>query len=1134
MIKMRKDKLHTVNRFNRIAFMPEEEANLFAFAGPLNTSIDFNKLNALKQDVVAQQNHNWFGISKAKNPFSKMNIGNTMKGFAPAAGQAIGGFGKNLLSNGFSTGVGEGISSIGSTIGGAIGTVNPVLGGIVSAASGLVGGLWNGAFGVKYNEDVINGIKDNAASMESAGNALAQANTNAEVMDAARGMGSTMNIDYHDLGSTGFLRSNNALKREQARLNKQQNLALAKQSHGLMTGARQADQTQDDLVMANFAAQGGFLDNLKDNDMDATNYSLAMDYLLTKQKQAEAKDKMTTMNFNYFTEPNEFASGGGIHIKKKNRGKFNATKKRTGKTTEELTHSKNPLTRKRAIFALNSRKWKHDEGGPLNILCGGGRTFFDLGGDIQTHGADYSTGLMEINAGSSHELNPNEGVQLGVDNQGVPNLVEEGETVFNDYVYSDRIEMDDKAKERFHISKRKGYTYAEFSKKLNKEASERPNDPISQASLKAQMADLAEEQERQKAEMEAERAREAFEALSPEEQTAVMQQVAAQEQQAQEAAMQQQAMAEQQAMQQPSPGEAVMMQQQMAIPQDQMMQESETSQQPVLQAEGGQLYAGGGELRKKILGLLGIHTENEFRKWAKDNGVTSPSDFGNDSQWEKLLTETTFRKAIAKGNPALAHALENSYDLGLYKPSGLVKATIQSISKGNWKATNGKGWRNSEDLAFKQATEGLTPEQIDALTTEQLAERMRNTDAYKNTSKWLENSDNALLYLNTLLNDPNTPDVAKDYARRFVKDGRWKDGFNYDYTTVFGSNGKGVRETDPGTYWHSVMEANRGNNIANYIINDDGSIEEIFTDIPTDWTLTNNYSWATPENDITYNYYKRPVVKAAEDAAATAVDKEKPAVAVDVNGRLKPILLPETNFGMYAPLVNLGMMAAKIGSPDYSGLDRAQAIANRGAALASYQPIGDYVRYSPFDIWSAQNRLDAENRGTQRGMLNQSLPGRYAGLVALAHEENKGAGQLQRQGAESNLSQKLQDAEFNRATNIQNANAFNALSQFNAQQRNADRQFRSQMAMQDALHRMEADASWYNSLYGNIGKMADNIAARERETRDRNWTAKMLASGIVPGVNPNSPLFEGYVEKASSAEGGSIRRKKNKRRGLTI
>lgn len=48
-----------------------------------------------------------------------------------------------------------------------------------------------------------------------------------------------------------------------------------------------------------------------------------------------------------------------IHIKKANRGKFNALKKRTGKTTEELTHSKNPLTRKRAIFAQNAKRWRH-------------------------------------------------------------------------------------------------------------------------------------------------------------------------------------------------------------------------------------------------------------------------------------------------------------------------------------------------------------------------------------------------------------------------------------------------------------------------------------------------------------------------------------------------------------------------------------------------------------------------------------------------------------------------------------------------------------------------------------------------------------------------------------------------------
>lgn len=51
--------------------------------------------------------------------------------------------------------------------------------------------------------------------------------------------------------------------------------------------------------------------------------------------------------------------GEEIKIKPENKGKFNATKKRTGKSTEELTHSSNPLTRKRAIFAKNSKKWHH-------------------------------------------------------------------------------------------------------------------------------------------------------------------------------------------------------------------------------------------------------------------------------------------------------------------------------------------------------------------------------------------------------------------------------------------------------------------------------------------------------------------------------------------------------------------------------------------------------------------------------------------------------------------------------------------------------------------------------------------------------------------------------------------------------
>lgn len=49
----------------------------------------------------------------------------------------------------------------------------------------------------------------------------------------------------------------------------------------------------------------------------------------------------------------------GIHINPENKGKLTRTEKETGKSASELSHSKNPLTRKRAIFAINARKMHH-------------------------------------------------------------------------------------------------------------------------------------------------------------------------------------------------------------------------------------------------------------------------------------------------------------------------------------------------------------------------------------------------------------------------------------------------------------------------------------------------------------------------------------------------------------------------------------------------------------------------------------------------------------------------------------------------------------------------------------------------------------------------------------------------------
>lgn len=65
--------------------------------------------------------------------------------------------------------------------------------------------------------------------------------------------------------------------------------------------------------------------------------------------------------------PLDFASGGKIHIKPENRGKFTALKKRTGHSASWFKAHGTPAQKKMAVFALNARKWKHADGGPLAI-----------------------------------------------------------------------------------------------------------------------------------------------------------------------------------------------------------------------------------------------------------------------------------------------------------------------------------------------------------------------------------------------------------------------------------------------------------------------------------------------------------------------------------------------------------------------------------------------------------------------------------------------------------------------------------------------------------------------------------------------------------------------------------------------
>jgi hypothetical protein len=179
---------------------------------------------------------------------------------------------------------------------------------------------------------------------------------------------------------------------------------------------------------------------------------------------------------------NMAAKGGKIYIKPSHRGRLTELKRRTGKTEAELYNDGNPAHKKMVVFARNSRKWHHGLGGNL----------FDDGGLIHQHGGIFSNGVTFIGNGGTHEENPFEGVQIGVDSQGVPNMVEEGEVIWQDYVFSNRLKPTKEFKDKYKV---KGETFADIAKGMQRESEERPNDPISNNGLEDSMMKLMVEQE---------------------------------------------------------------------------------------------------------------------------------------------------------------------------------------------------------------------------------------------------------------------------------------------------------------------------------------------------------------------------------------------------------------------------------------------------------------------------------------------------------------------------------------------------------------------------------------------------------------------------------------------------------------
>ena len=421
-----------------------------------------DKLYTIKQPINLYANGSFLDIISNKNrfslgdTFSKTNLGNMAKSSLGSIGTAVGQIGEGLIGGGLQSGAGNSISNIGGSLGSLVSTVNPLVGGIISAGTGLIGGLTNRMFGSKLNQENINQVKGNISSTA---NTSFGGNAD-DLMSQLSGASMLGDINRSDIGKDGWF--SHKAKRLTNQLREQAEAANTRLYGNFNQAADVANENQFLQGMYNVEAFGGPL----------------------------------------FKE-------GGIMIKKENRGKFTESANRANMGVQEYARhilankeDYSPTLIKRANFARNAAKWNA------------------FGGDLNTYGGTYNGGLEYINNGHSHSENPYGGVPMGTDRNGTPNLVEEGETIWNDYVFSNRLKVPETLTDKYKLSK--DITFAEASKKLGKEIEETPNDPISKRTFNSFMQDLQQSQEEVKAKKELSRVKRQFNKLSPQEQLGIL------------------------------------------------------------------------------------------------------------------------------------------------------------------------------------------------------------------------------------------------------------------------------------------------------------------------------------------------------------------------------------------------------------------------------------------------------------------------------------------------------------------------------------------------------------------------------------------------------------------------------------
>ena len=185
---------------------------------------------------------------------------------------------------------------------------------------------------------------------------------------------------------------------------------------------------------------------------------------------------------------NDWGNAGFMsHVNKDDVGSEGILSNKASNLAKAL-NSKIDLANKRAYMGLFNTAANISKNNALSALA----SSYALGGQL-SHGGIFDDAFTTIDNGGTHEANPNNGVPIGVDSSGIPNLVEEGEVIWNDYVFSNRLKVPNKVKKKYSL--KDNSTFAEAIKKFTKESEELPHDPITRRGMNAIASELAGVQE---------------------------------------------------------------------------------------------------------------------------------------------------------------------------------------------------------------------------------------------------------------------------------------------------------------------------------------------------------------------------------------------------------------------------------------------------------------------------------------------------------------------------------------------------------------------------------------------------------------------------------------------------------------